>query len=106
MVSAKFHHFGVPTTHKSDNEAYVAGAKVFVTDPEKHPFRVEFLRFESDSPLAREVQTQSHAAFMVSSLEEALAGQKVIIPPFDATETLRCAFIKDGDAVIEVMEMR
>jgi len=33
-------------------------------------------------------------------------GCEVILPPFDATDELRCAFIKDGEAVIEVMEKR
>ena len=106
MASSKFHHFGVPTSVKSANETYVAGAKVYVSDPEKHPYRVEFLRFESDSPMPAVVQTRAHAAFLVDNLDAALAGQNVIIPPFDATEKLRCAFIQDGDAVIEVMEER
>jgi len=106
MASAEFHHFGVPTSIKSDNENYIEGAKVFVSDPEKHPFRVEFLRFEPDSPLPEDVRTKPHAAFLVPKLDDALKGQNVIIPPFDATETLSCAFIQDGDAVIEVMEKR
>ena len=104
MASAQFHHFGVPTAAKSANENYLAGARVFITNPESHPFRIEFLRFEADSPLPVEVRTQPHAAFLVPSLNEAIKGQNVIIPPFDATEKLRCAFIKDGDAVIELME--
>jgi hypothetical protein len=106
MVSGTFHHFGVPTGKKSENETYIEGGKVFVTDPEAHPFRVEFLRFEADSPMPGDVKTKSHAAFMVEDLDAALAGQEVFIEPFDATETLRVAFIKDGDALIELMEMK
>ncbi len=106
MAGAQFHHFGVPTSAKNNNENYVAGAKVYVSDPEAHPYRVEFLRFEADSPMPADIQTKPHAAFLVPSLNEALKGQNVIIPPFDATDKLRCAFIKDGDAVIELMENR
>lgn len=106
MFSAQFDHFGVPTTKKSPDEIYIAGAKVFITDAAKHPFKVEFLRFEADSPMHPDVQTKAHAAFLVPSLDEALKGQNVIIPPFDATDKLRCAFIKDGEAVIEVMQNR
>ena len=40
------------------------------------------------------------------NIDEALKGQNVIIPPFDATAELRCAFIMDGEAVIEVMQKR
>lgn len=106
MFNATFHHFGVPTSQRKGEENYIEGAKVYVTDPEKHPFRVEFLRFEADSPLPAAIQSGPHAAFLVDSLDEALEGQEVILPPFDATYELRCAFIKDGGAVIEVMEKR
>ena len=52
------------------------------------------------------VKKQAHAAFMVPSIDEALKGQNVLIQPFDATDTLRVAFIKDGDALIELMEIK
>ena len=65
MVSGTFHHFGVPTTRRSENETYIEGGKVFVTDPDAHPYRVEFLRFEADSPMPGDVKTKSHAAFIV-----------------------------------------
>ncbi|MBX7258659.1 MAG: hypothetical protein K1Y02_20020 [Candidatus Hydrogenedentes bacterium] len=106
MASAQFHHFGVPTNVKSDGETYIDGAKVYVTNPEAHPYRVEFLRFDADSPMPKDVCSQPHAAFIVPSLDKALEGQNVIIPPFDATDKLRCAFIKDGAAIIELMENR
>ncbi len=106
MASAEFHHYGVPTAEQHPDETYLEGAKVYITNPEAHPFRVEFLRFEGDTPMPPEIVNGPHAAFLVPSLDAALEGQHVIIPPFDATEELRCAFIKDGDAVIEVMERR
>ncbi len=99
-----FHHFGVPTTAKQDGETYLDGAKVFITDPEKHPFRIEYLRFEPGSPMHPDVINTPHAAFMVDDLQAALAGQQVIVEPFDATETLRVAFINDQGAVIELMQ--
>jgi len=103
---SEFHHFGVPTRTKQENETYLEGARVYITDPERHPYKVEFLRFEPDSPLPEAVRTQPHAAFVVDNLDEALKGQDVIILPFDATEALRVAFIQDGDAVIELMEKK
>lgn len=106
MALGEFHHFGVPTKATAKNESFIEGAKVYVTDPEAHPFNVEFLRFLDDSPLHEAVRTRPHAAFIVPDLDAALAGQNVIIPPFDATDKLRCAFIMDGDAVVEVMVRR
>lgn len=104
MAKAQFHHFGVPTRAKRQGENYLEGAKVHITDPESHPYRVEFLRFEPGSPLPEAVQSRPHAAFMVSDLDEALKGQEVVIPPFEPMEHLRCAFIADGEAVIELMQ--
>ncbi len=106
MASAVFHHFGVPSGEKKPNETYLEGAKVFVTDPEAHPYRLEFLRFEEGTPMPPELCNGAHAAFLVESLDAALAGQEVLIQPFDATAELRCAFIKDGPALIELMEKR
>jgi len=105
-MASTFHHFGVPSTTPHDNESYIADAKVYVTDPEQHPYRVEFLRFELDSPLPEAVRTTPHAAFLVDDLEAALDGEEVVIAPFDATAELRCAFIVDGPAVIELMERK
>ncbi len=106
MASGQFHHFGVPTKTKRPGETYIEGGKVFVTDPSSHPYHVEFVRFEPGSPMPELCQTKPHAAFMVPNLDEALKGQKVVVSPFDATPTLRVAFILDGDALLELMETR
>lgn len=106
MASATFHHFGVPTTAQGADEIYIEGGKLHVTDPEAHPYRVEFLRFDADSPMCDAVKNNCHIAFVVDNLDEALKDQNVLIEPFDATDTIRVAFITDGDAVIELMEMK
>jgi len=106
MEARTYHHFGVPTGAKRADAAYIEGAKVFVTDPEKDPYRIEFLHFEADSPMPAEVCTNPHVAFLVPSLDEELEGKDVLIPPFDATPELRCAFIRHGAAIIELMERR
>ena len=67
--------------------------------------RVEFLRFEEDCPLPTELQTMCHAAFIVEDLGEAMKGYKVIMEPFDVTETLKCAFVMDDQALIELMQV-
>ena len=104
MTEATFHHFGVPTQEQRSGETYLEGAKMHLTNPDNHPYRVEFLRFEAGSAMHELVRTCPHAAFMVDDLDLALDGQNVIVPPFDATDALRVAFITDGDAVIELMQ--
>jgi len=105
MRSATFQHFGVPTSVKQDGEVFIEGLGVHVTDPEAHPYQIEFLRFEPDSWMPEIIQTQSHAAYRVDSLEEAMEGKTVVVEPFEASETLRLAFILDGDALLELQEI-
>ena len=75
MAAREFKHFGVPTHTEQSNEQFIDGAKVYVTNPDDDPFCVEFLRFAPDSPMPKEIQTQPHAAFLVPSLEQELAGK-------------------------------
>lgn len=103
---ATFHHFGVPTGMRGENEVFIEGAGVHVTDPEASPFRIEFLRFEADSPMPEALKRNCHAAYVVESLEAALEGRTVLIPPFEPTDALRCAFVTEGDAVIELMQFK
>ncbi len=101
---AKYRHFGIPTSRQSADEIYIESAKVYVTDPEAHPYNVEFLRFDADSDFNALVQKHPHVAFEVEDLDAAIAGKNVIIPPFNATPQLRCAFITDNEAVIELIQ--
>jgi hypothetical protein len=101
---ATFHHIGVPADSVDEGAAYIEGGKVYVTSPDDHPYRIEFLKFDADSPMHELVRTRTHVAFMVDDLDAAVEGQNVIVEPFEATDTLRVAFITDGNAVLELME--
>lgn len=54
------------------------GLKVWLTDYSKSPNRIEFLKFEEGSCLARTGTETGHIAYTVPSLEEELKGKKVI----------------------------
>jgi len=101
---ATFKHFGVPTQTPQEGEMYIEGAKVYVTDPDASPYKIEFVRCEDGCPMPEIIQTTPHAAYMVDDLAAAMAGKEEVLAPFEATETLRVAFIKEGDALIELME--
>jgi hypothetical protein len=79
--------------------------KIHLTEPDKHPYRVEFLRFEEGCPLPKEIQTMCHAAFEVDDIEEAIKGYKVIMEPVEVSETMKCAFIMDDKALIELIQI-
>lgn len=106
MAAGVFHHFGVPTQRHIPGAVYIDGAKVHVTDPSAHPYNVEFVRFEPDSPMPDAVKKSPHAAFVVKDLDAAVKGRNVLVAPCAVGPDLRIAFIADGDAVIELMEMK
>jgi hypothetical protein len=52
------------------------------------------------------LQRTAHVAYTVDNLEEALKGKKVIIPPFTPMQGVRAAFIREGEAPVEYLEIK
>lgn len=102
----QFDHVGLITTEKKPNETYVAATKVWVTDIAAHPYRVEWLRFEPDSPVKGPVREQPHVAFRTQSIAESAKGLKVLIEPFDAGIAKVGFYQCDDGAVVEFMEYK
>ena len=100
----QFHHLGLPTDDKQPGETYVPATKVWVTDPLKHKYKVEFLRFEPDSPVKGVVRDLPHFAFRVDNIKDATAGEKVVLGPFEALPGLTVVFVEKDGAVFEFME--
>lgn len=101
----KFDHIGLITNEKKGSESWVEQTRVWVTNPKEHPFNVEWLRFESDSPVTGSLREKPHVAFRVKNLEEASKGLKVLLDPFEVGGVVKAAFyeLKDG-SVVELME--
>jgi len=100
----QFDHIGIITTEKKPNERFVAATKVWVTDFKSHPFHVEWLRFEPDSPVHGPVREMPHVAYRVDDIRAAAKGMKVLLEPFDAG-IARVGFYQTADgAVVEFME--
>jgi hypothetical protein len=99
-----FHHMGLPTDEKQPGEEYVAETRVWVTSPLVHRYRVEYLRFEPDSPVTGPVRDLPHIAYKVDDFDEAYAEETVLLGPFKPTPGLRVVFIEKDGAVIEFME--
>lgn len=101
----KFNHVGIVTDQKHDNEQYVPDAKAYITDFNTHPYRIEWVRHESDSPVPEVTKKLPHVAFEVDDLDAELKGKNVIIEPFSPFEGVRVAFIlTDDGAPIELMQ--
>lgn len=102
----QFDHMGLVTTEKKPGEVFVAATKVWVTDIQAHPFRVEWLRFEPDSPVTGPVRTGPHIAYRVESIAEASRGMRVLLEPFDAGIATVGFYQTDDGVVVEFMEYK
>ena len=99
-----FHHIGLPTDESHPGEYFVEDTKVWVTDPRKHPYKVEYLRFEPDSPVRGPVRDLPHIAYRVGDITAELRDEQVLIEPFNPSPNFTVAFILKDGAVIEFMK--
>lgn len=100
----KFNHVGIPTHLKHQGEVFSDEMKLFLTDFAESENRIEWLRFEQDSPMPDELKKTAHIAYEVDDLEEAIKDKVILMEPFNSTDTLRIAFIMDNEVPIELMQ--
>ena len=105
-MKKEFHHIGIPTPVTQPNEIHLADAKLFITDALQSEHRIEWLRFEPGSPMPELLRRTAHVAFTVENLDEALQGKKILLPPFSPMAGLRVAFVQEGEAPVEYLEVK
>ncbi|HPO37091.1 MAG TPA: hypothetical protein PL176_03715 [Kiritimatiellia bacterium] len=59
-----YHHTGIPVFEKLEDMIFIEPLKVWITEADKHPYKVEFLYFEPDSPMAAAIQDETHVAIL------------------------------------------
>ncbi len=105
----QFEHIGLITTEPKPGESFVAATRVWRTDFLLHPYRVEWLRFEPDSPVTGPLHDQPHVGFRVESVEqitEMSRGMKVLLEPFDAGFAVAGFYQTQDGANIELVWYR
>lgn len=102
----EFDHVGYRSYKKREGEFYYAPNKVWITDAKQHPFKVEWLRYEEDSPVLEPVKSQPHVGFRVKNLEAAMKNLDVLLGPMVIDDHSRIAFCRTTDgAIVELMEV-
>jgi hypothetical protein len=102
----QFDHIGIVTTDKKPDEIFIEPTRVWITDFQKHPYRVEWLRYEPDTPVTGPVRELPHVAYRVESIAEASQGMKVLLEPFDAGIAVVGFYQTEDGAVVEFMEYK
>jgi hypothetical protein len=100
----ELHHFGIPTAIERENETYLEGGKLFVTDAAASPNKIEWLRFEEDSPMPELLKTASHIAYKVQDIQKEMEGKPILLEPFSPMPGLTVAFIIEEGLPIELMQ--
>jgi hypothetical protein len=109
-LNKTFHHIGLPAPDQATplpGEAWVSDNRVWVTNPSRHPQRVEWLRYAPDSPVAPADQQAPHICYVVNDLDAAIAGQEIVIPPFEPGEPPfgRAAFTREDGITVEYIQL-
>jgi hypothetical protein len=105
MDRSRFDHVGLVTAEPRRGESWVEATRVWVTSPRDHPFNIEWLRFEPDSPVTGLLRTAPHVAYRVDDVRRAIDGHTVLAEPFDVGDGfLTVAFVEVGGAVVEFMQ--
>jgi hypothetical protein len=105
QIELIFDHVGIPTDEKQPNENWVESTRVWVTNPREHKYRIEYLRFEADTPCRQEVVNLPHVAYRVKAEDfpKLLEGKEILIEPFAVDENLTIAYVKQYGLPVEYM---
>ncbi|MGB2959998.1 MAG: hypothetical protein WBG01_11445 [Bacteroidota bacterium] len=100
----KYHHIGIPTHMPRRGETYLEKYRLFCTDHENNPFGIQWMRYEEGSPLPELVRTVPHVAFEVDDLQQAIAGQEILVQPNSPSPGVLVAFVVCDGAPVEVLQ--
>jgi len=100
----KYHHLGIPTDQGRAGEHYLEKFKVHVLPFDSNPYGVEWMRYESGSPVPELVQKGPHIAFEVDDLLSEISGQEILIPPNSPSPGVTVAFIVCNGDPIEFLQ--
>jgi hypothetical protein len=102
----RYHHVGIPTSVARPGEKYLEVYGMHVSGFSESLYGIEWMRFDSDSPLPKLIRTIPHVAFEVNDLESELKGKEVLWPPGSPSEGVRSAMIVDDGALVELIWFR
>jgi len=107
LPRATFHHIGVPTQTKHEDERFLEGGKVYITDPDKSPYHIEWCRWLPESKDPELIRTKPHLAFQVDNVEAELAkydAKDIFLKPFSPFEGVKVGFINHEGFLIEFLQ--
>lgn len=104
----KYHHYGIPTKEKREDEAYVevGGFKFYSTPYEANEWHIQWHRFPKDHGLPEIITKVPHIAFQVDDLDQEIEGKKILFGPYSPLKGYRVAMIEEHGVPIELVETK
>ncbi len=102
----RYYHIGIPTNEPITGEKYLPQFKLYVSGFDISPYGIEWMRYESESPIDELIKRVPHIAFEVDDLDFELQKHnfKILTPPNAPGEGIRVAMIVHNGAPIELIE--
>lgn len=102
----RFHHLGIPTAEIMPGARFLPSLKFWVSGFERSPFGIEWMRFETGSPVDELVKRVPHLAFEVDDIDQEISRHnlKLIGEIGSPMERIRVAMIEYNGAPVELIE--
>ncbi len=102
-----FHHIGLIADTEKPGETFYDSLKVWGTNPDDDPNRVEWVRFAPDSPLIdTPVAKMPHVSWAVDDLDAELAGKEPVVGPLSVADNVRIAYFMQDGLLVEYLEAK
>ena len=100
-IEKTYLHTGIPVPAKMPEMGYMEALKVWIANNAE--YGIEYLYWEKDTPAAHRMVVETHVAFKVKDVAEAVkeSGGAVLLAPMSIGPTAKIAFVsvKDGPVV-------
>ena len=96
--------WGIPTTEPRPGERFNEQLGLYTSDSDCKTLRIQWHRFEPNSPLHPLIQRVPHVAFKVDELDRAIAGRNLLLGPFEPIPGYRVAIIEDAGQPFEFVQ--
>lgn len=103
----KILHLGVPVQQKNDEDqyVYVDPIKLYVTNADRHEYKLQYVYPEKDSPLPEAVKTENHLAIEVDDIENEMKNfDEILYPPIDVFGKMKICFARKENIIFELTE--
>lgn len=99
----KYHHMGIPTKEVHPNEHYSEAFKMYTSTTDGN-YRIQYHRFEDNSPLHSLIKTIPHIAIQVEDLASEIEGEEILLEPYEPIPGYKVAIINDDGVPVELIE--